>query len=1037
MDMVDAIAPLKISDEAFLVASLIERCPKSMMLRELIVNAIEASGMTASGVPTVSIKAKMINGVPKLTIWNTGPGLSADELDQICDIASSVRKVIGLDGNFGMGAKVASLPSNRLGVIYRSCKAGRVNQVILGESNGVYGRLLRPERGGGGTARVLDVTGDCDAEYDLSVDWTEVLLMGNRVDQDTVTAPYDGSPAMPSGWIATYLAQRFFRVPSALGLFVATDTGIDRFHALADRQTEFTRYQRVSVPSGITVHYYYLEGPGGRAEANQSLRDVRGVAGIVYKDEIFGLRTESQWVIEAPAFGISFGARGISVLIELPSTASVQPEAYRQFLRLATGDQHQITIADYAETVRTSMPVWLRQIISEMEPPQADYLAEISRELQELVMELCLIRSDPPPPVPAPTPSGGTKGSVRPTLPLVPVYERAPEMIALRDHALIDERGLKGRAARYFPTSRQLFLNLLYPAILRMALHLQHLFADFPDQAQVTRLSQETAEWSISRMTARALIYTLTKSAEGWSNDDIARAQSPECLTVVADNYESSLQAAQRRLVTILSPDLTSDQNIFAEVGDTVQLRARQRREVELAGMEQGARHELEAGRIPPPAPLLRRMSEIANRRGDIATAFEWAHKAVEADPNDAWSLNNLAGLLLTTGDVNGAVQAAEQAVALSSDKPAAAFLRRMAEVEVQRGNKAAALEWSRRAVALDTSDPWSRFDLATRLLEVGELEQAENEAHQALALGPQPPPSHFVRQISVVYARRGNPDAALEWGRQAVALDDGDMWSQFHLAGLLLGSGELEGAERAARQAVVLNATNPSSPILRRLSEVEFARRNLEGALQWARRAVDLDPADAWSQCHLSAVLQRMGDVAGAARASEMAIDQAGAVVPAAFFLRLSEVRAKQGDVEEALTLARQAVGIDSGNPWAAYQITRLLLLAQDFDGAEAAAKRALELSPQKKRSIFERCLSEVYAARKDTTKALGWARSAILTDENDAWSQSHLATILLSVGDLDGAERAARLAIILGTSSEENHFSNILRQVESRRAA
>src|SRR5690606_21756635 len=37
-----AVAALQVADEDFLVASLIERCPKTMMIRELMMNALEA-----------------------------------------------------------------------------------------------------------------------------------------------------------------------------------------------------------------------------------------------------------------------------------------------------------------------------------------------------------------------------------------------------------------------------------------------------------------------------------------------------------------------------------------------------------------------------------------------------------------------------------------------------------------------------------------------------------------------------------------------------------------------------------------------------------------------------------------------------------------------------------------------------------------------------------------------------------------------------------------------------------------------------------
>jgi sensor histidine kinase regulating citrate/malate metabolism len=118
------VSALQVADEGFLVASLIERCPKAMMIRELMMNALEAARLATDGRRLVEIGTTQFDGVPKLTIWNTGPGMDGPELLKICDIASSIGKEKSLTGNFGMGAKVASLPSNMIGMRYRSNKNG-------------------------------------------------------------------------------------------------------------------------------------------------------------------------------------------------------------------------------------------------------------------------------------------------------------------------------------------------------------------------------------------------------------------------------------------------------------------------------------------------------------------------------------------------------------------------------------------------------------------------------------------------------------------------------------------------------------------------------------------------------------------------------------------------------------------------------------------------------------------------------------------------------------------------------------------------
>jgi hypothetical protein len=140
------IEPLTIRDVGFTVARQIEQCPKTMMLRELVTNAVEASAKAPLGRRIVEIRGKAIpevGGARKLTIWNTGPGMSSHELDYICDLAASLDKAMALEGNFGMGAKVAALPSNTFGMRYRSCRNGSVSQVVLGKRGGIYGKLVQ------------------------------------------------------------------------------------------------------------------------------------------------------------------------------------------------------------------------------------------------------------------------------------------------------------------------------------------------------------------------------------------------------------------------------------------------------------------------------------------------------------------------------------------------------------------------------------------------------------------------------------------------------------------------------------------------------------------------------------------------------------------------------------------------------------------------------------------------------------------------------------------------------------------------------
>jgi hypothetical protein len=136
MSHIKQITPITIHDIDFTVSRQIEQCPKTMMLRELVMNAVEAAAKAPEGRRIVELRGKSVaecGDARKLAIWNTGPGMSSTELDHICDLAASLGKDMALEGNFGMGAKVASLPSNTLGMRYCSCRDGVVSQVILGK----------------------------------------------------------------------------------------------------------------------------------------------------------------------------------------------------------------------------------------------------------------------------------------------------------------------------------------------------------------------------------------------------------------------------------------------------------------------------------------------------------------------------------------------------------------------------------------------------------------------------------------------------------------------------------------------------------------------------------------------------------------------------------------------------------------------------------------------------------------------------------------------------------------------------------------
>lgn len=589
------VTQLRVGDEGFLVTSMIDRCPKSMMLRELVRNAIEAAQTVPGTSPDtgpgnqrrVELSGILVNGVRKLAIWNGGRGMTADELHRMCDIASSIRKQNSLEQNFGMGAKVASLPSNRHGMRYRSCHQGRVHEVQIGQRNGVYGRLRRSVDGVEGWHDMQDATAQARADgRSLAADWTEVVLLGNRAGQDTLADPYDGAPAMPAYWVAEELTKKFFRLPDGIEVLLqpgaTTAPGCFRFRAIAERfgsgpGHDYSRAKSVAVGDGIVVHYLFDDflpsSTTVTCAGNGMPYFVHGAGGLVFRDEIYDLAWNQDWLYAGPVFGIPFAGRNISVYVELPDDFPVLPDGYRQFLRHRGGLQQQVSLRDYAGLVAANRPGWLVALIQARAPGSAAS-PEIAATLAQLLRDLGVPRRSraatrraadvsPPPDAEAvqldageaadpavAAPDAGQPDGHKEIEPEGADFESAPQIVMLRDEVEVSARGLRERAARYYPETHQLFVNCLYAAVAAMQSVLEREFGWMADQDTLRERAQHQAEQSMVERVGRMLVFGLAKQPS-WAGWEMDHALSSQALTLAADDHYGSLPVSREVLRAI------------------------------------------------------------------------------------------------------------------------------------------------------------------------------------------------------------------------------------------------------------------------------------------------------------------------------------------------------------------------------------------------------------------------------------------------------------------------------------------------------
>ncbi len=231
--------------------------------------------------------------------------------------------------------------------------------------------------------------------------------------------------------------------------------------------------------------------------------------------------------------------------------------------------------------MRENRPQWLIELIHSF-APDSRTSDEIRDELQKLLNHLRVRRMSPKVSVQGDTNvasgggpaadvgrgvgngAGGSGSRSKPTdLSVLPTgarraemfknLERAPEIIPLTTEEEIDEKGLKGRAARYVMEAGQLFVNMQYPAIVEMRGQLEAEYADASDLDIMRSLAQQHAESTMILRVGRTVVYALAKQLnKEWDQKALETASSPESLSMAADDFGDSMQNVRRAISTAL-----------------------------------------------------------------------------------------------------------------------------------------------------------------------------------------------------------------------------------------------------------------------------------------------------------------------------------------------------------------------------------------------------------------------------------------------------------------------------------------------------
>jgi hypothetical protein len=140
----DNFLPMSVHNIGFLLDRLGQDCHPLQYLRELTQNSIEAilrTGQPGEIVWDVDWKTIDLKAVQKLSITDTGDGMTGEEMVRFINQLSSSVSGQSMCGNYGVGAKIAAATRNPHGVLYLSWKNGEGSMIQLSRDGetGQYG----------------------------------------------------------------------------------------------------------------------------------------------------------------------------------------------------------------------------------------------------------------------------------------------------------------------------------------------------------------------------------------------------------------------------------------------------------------------------------------------------------------------------------------------------------------------------------------------------------------------------------------------------------------------------------------------------------------------------------------------------------------------------------------------------------------------------------------------------------------------------------------------------------------------------------
>jgi hypothetical protein len=404
------------------VNRMFEACGNYQWAREFLKNSIEAQATKVEfGIEWQAVEKL---GIYRRTIIDNGVGMSKDELLRFFStLGDGAKRIGGVHDNFGVGAKIASLPWNPEGVVVISYHGGKPSmiQIELDPDSADYQLVeFQSEKGAAYAINPAEVDwGDNINWSTIAPEWartngTTVVLLGSEEAPDTILGNPKAAENAIKG-LSVYLNSRFWDLTNLNVVAVEfrnerkaswPTSPADRDdarrpnnrrimgakHFIADvegKDAELSALGVVPLDQGrVNAHWYLWEGK--RPDISHAKRS--GYIAVKYKDELFELtnhKAHFRW------FGVADATVQSNIFFVLepqlfdPQVGmwGVHPDQSRNRLNFTgNGDKGAaVPLADWGNEFSELMPEEIREAILKARGEASNTLAdqEYRKRLQD------------------------------------------------------------------------------------------------------------------------------------------------------------------------------------------------------------------------------------------------------------------------------------------------------------------------------------------------------------------------------------------------------------------------------------------------------------------------------------------------------------------------------------------------------------------------------------------------------------------------------------------------------------------------------